>query len=405
MIQLIIKHTIQNYHQTHDPKVREQYSILGGLLGIICNILLFILKLAIGTITHSMAIVSDAFNNLSDMFTSFISIISAKLSNKPPDENHPFGHGRFEYLASLTVATIILSVGFSLCETSFHKFFLPITLTTSYISFLILLFSIGIKLWMYQYNLYISKTIHSSVHKATATDSLNDVIATGVVCISTFLQPYTTLPLDALTGMLLGLLIMYTGFSTAKDIINILLGKAASPQLLQEITDCALSSPYITGIHDIRVHDYGPGRIFASFHAEIPDTTDLPEAHAALDNLEDDLRNQYHMEVNIHVDPLCTNDKIITRVRHTLDQIIQSQFPHYESHHLRITAGMTRLNIICDLYVPPHELEKTPLSTILDTLNKAIKQQNPHYHVYISTVYELPKGPKSKVLSGPFLPS
>ena len=142
MIQLIIKHTIQNYHQTHDPKVREQYSILGGLLGIICNILLFILKLAIGTITHSMAIVSDAFNNLSDMFTSFISIISAKLSNKPPDENHPFGHGRFEYLASLTVATIILIVGFSLCETSFHKFFLPITLTTSYLSFLILLFSI-----------------------------------------------------------------------------------------------------------------------------------------------------------------------------------------------------------------------------------------------------------------------
>lgn len=402
MIKTIIQHTVPNYQEITDKKVRECYSIVGGILGIICNILLCLGKLGIGTYTGSIAIISDAFNNLSDMCSSVISILGAKLSNKPADAEHPFGHGRFEYLASLSIAILILIVGFSLCETSFHKFFQPIHVEQSYIGVFILLFSIAVKLWMYSYNTYIGKTIRSGVNLATAADSITDAVATGGVLLATLLQAYTTLPLDAVAGLLIGLLIMYTGFTIAKDVINILLGKAPDPQLVREITDCARACHYVTGVHEIRIHDYGPGRMFASMHVEIPDTTNLVEAHAVLDNLEDELQEKYNMEINLHMDPLCTNPQIITRVRHCLNEIIQTEFPRYETHHLRITAGMVRLNVICDLYVPPGELEIIPLSIIRLKINEALQQYDRNYHIFLDKVYELPKSPNSKVLSSPW---
>lgn len=390
MIEHIIHWCIKDYKNTTDKKVREQYSIVGGVLGILCNLFLFISKFTIGTMTHSVAIVSDAFNNLTDMGSSVISIISAKLSNKPPDKTHPFGHGRFEYLSSLTISIIIMIVGYELCQTSVSKFWEPEKMETSAVSIAILLLSIAIKGWMCLYNRYIAKTIHSSVNEATASDSINDAIATTGVLVATIAQQFTTLPIDATAGILIGLLIIYAGYGIAKDVINILLGKAPSPELIREITDCALHCHYVVGVHDIRIHDYGPGRMFGSLHAEVPDTADLVEVHAALDVLEDELQEKFQMEVNIHMDPLCTDLDKINQVRHILDHLIQQKYPQYHTDHLRITSGSARLNIICDLHIPPAEYSPETINTIHQNIEADMHQYNERYHVVLAKV--LPEG-------------
>lgn len=390
MIEYIIRWCIKDYKNTKDKKVREQYSIVGGALGILCNLFLFVSKFAVGTMTNSVAIVSDAFNNLTDMGSSFISIISAKLSNKPPDKAHPFGHGRFEYLASLTIAVIIMVVGYELCKTSVSKFFEPEEMETSLVSILILLLSIAIKGWMCLYNRYIGKKINSSVNEATASDSINDAIATAGVLAATIVQPFTTLPVDAAAGVLIGVMILYAGYGIAKEVINILLGKAPSQELIRDITDCALHCQYVVGVHDIRIHDYGPDRMFGSLHAEVPDTADLVEVHAALDVLEDELQEKFQMEVNIHMDPLCTNPEIINHVRHILDHLIQQKYPQYHTDHLRITAGRARLNIICDLHIPPAEYTQENIFKIHQKIADDMHQYNERYHVVLSKV--LPEG-------------
>ena len=222
MIEPIIRLCIKDYENTADKKVREKYSILGGLLGIFCNLFLFASKFAVGMMSNSIAILSDAFNNLTDMGSSAISIISAKLSNRPPDKDHPFGHGRFEYLASLTIGMIILVVGYKLCETSIAKFFAPEPL------------SIAVKGWMYYYNRYIGKKINSGVNEATAADSINDAIATTGVLVATIAQQFTTLPVDAAAGTLIGLMIIYAGYGIVREVVNILLGQAPDEQLVKE---------------------------------------------------------------------------------------------------------------------------------------------------------------------------
>ncbi|MDU3112632.1 MAG: cation diffusion facilitator family transporter, partial [Megasphaera sp.] len=222
MTEFIIRRFIKNYEDTDNKRVREQYSILGGVLGIICNLFLFVSKFIVGMASNSIGILSDAFNNLTDMGSSFISIISAKLSNRPPDKEHPFGHGRFEYLASLTIAIIILVVGYKLCETSIEKFFEPEAIEFSYWSLGILIISIAVKVWMCVYNRYIGKKINSSVNEATAADSITDAVATTGVLVTTLAQQFTTLPVDAAAGTAIGLMIMYAGYGIAKDVINIL---------------------------------------------------------------------------------------------------------------------------------------------------------------------------------------
>ena len=240
MTEFIIRRFIKNYEDTDNKGVREQYSILGGVLGIICNLFLFVSKFLVGMASNSIGILSDAFNNLTDMGSSFISIISAKLSNRPPDKEHPFGHGRFEYLASLTIAIIILVVGYKLCETSIGKFFEPEAMEFSYWSLGILVISIAVKVWMCVYNRYIGKKINSSVNEATAADSITDAIATTGVLVTTIAQQFTTLPVDAAAGTAIGLMIMYAGYGIAKDVINILLGKAPDPELIDGIVESAL---------------------------------------------------------------------------------------------------------------------------------------------------------------------
>lgn len=386
MIQKLIHAFIKDYENTTDKNVREKYSLLGGVLGIICNILLFISKLLVGLSINSIAIISDAFNNLSDMGSSLISIISAKLSNRPPDAGHPFGHGRLEYLSSLIIALIILFVGYKLCETSINKFFEPEEMEFSYWSMLVLIISIAIKGWMCQYNHYIGDAIDSSVNRATAADSINDVYATTGVLAATIAQQYTTLPVDAAAGTLIGLFIIFSGFSIIREVIDILLGKAPAPELTEAIRSCVMNGKYIVGTHELKVHDYGPGRTFASIHAEVPDTADLVEVHAVLDELEDELADRFQIDMNIHMDPLCTNQAIIDTVRELLNNLIQKKYPQYHTDHLRITAGQVRLNVICDLHIPPEEATEENIKKIRKSFDSSIRDINPMYRIVLAKV-------------------
>ena len=304
MIKILIKRFIKNYQDTENHAVREAYGILGGTIGIICNILLFGIKLSIGLMMNSIAIMSDAFNNLSDTGSSLVSIIGAKLSALDADHEHPFGHGRFEYIASLIISFIIMLVGFELLKSSVNKILNPEVVTFNWIMMGILIFSVLVKVWMFSYNSYIGKVINSSVNRATASDSLNDVIATSSVIITTIIGKFFDWPLDGFAGTIVSVLIMFTGFNIAKDTVNILLGMSPSEEMVEKIHQIIGESELIVGAHDLKVHDYGPGRTIASIHTELSDQTNIVQAHAVIDGLEKKIQKELGIDLVIHVDPI-----------------------------------------------------------------------------------------------------
>lgn len=304
MIKVLIKGFIKNHEAVDDHGVREAYGILAGVIGIICNIFLFIVKLSIGLLMNSIAITTDAFNNLSDTGSSFVAIIGAKISRKDADHEHPFGHGRFEYVASLIISFIIMLVGFELLKSSVEKIISPTPVSFNPTLMAILILSIFVKIWMFSYNRYIGKLINSGVNRATASDSLNDVYATSAVIVSTILGKYTGLPLDGIAGLIVSVLIIYTGFGIAKDTVSILLGMSPSEELVTKIHEIIDSNPLIVGSHDLKVHDYGPGRSIASIHAELSDKTNIVKAHNIIDSLEKKVLKELGVDIVIHVDPI-----------------------------------------------------------------------------------------------------
>lgn len=309
MIKIIVKSFIKDYSDTSDKQVRESYGVLGGVLGIICNLVLFIIKLAIGFYMNSIAVISDAFNNLSDLGSSLIAIIGVKMSNRPPDHEHPYGHGRIEYISSLIVSFIILLVGLQLLRSSFNKILTPETIVFNPILISMLIFSVLVKIWMFSYNNYISKAINSSISKATAYDSLNDAIATSALIITTIIGHYLDLSLDGIAGLVISFLILYTGFSVAKDTVNLLLGSSPDPELVSSINSIILGGKHIIGIHDLNVHDYGPGRIIASIHAEVPDSISIVDIHSVIDDLEKRVLHELSVNLVIHMDPISPDGK------------------------------------------------------------------------------------------------
>ncbi len=304
MIKLIIKRFIKNYEDIDDAKVREEYTVLSGIVGIINNLLLFLIKLIIGILINSIAVISDAFNNLTDMGTSIVTIFGAKLSNMPPDKEHPYGHGRFEYIASLVVSFIIFAVGLQLLRTSFNKVINPEKVDFYWISIIILIASISIKLWMYSYNKYIGKLIDSSISRAIASDSLNDVLSTSAVVIGTIVGNYVAFPVDGVLGLLISIIIIYTAFTIAKDSVDLILGPAPDHQTIEKINSIVLAGDGIKGCHDLIVHDYGPGRISASIHAEVSRDADIVEIHREIDRIEKRIKENLGIDIVIHMDPI-----------------------------------------------------------------------------------------------------
>ncbi len=307
LIKLIIRKFVKDYQNTSDIYVRESYGVLSGVLGIACNLILFAVKLAVGLFIDSIAVISDAFNNLSDLGSSLITIFGAKLSSRPPDKEHPYGHGRFEYVASLVMSFIIFAVGLQVLRSSFDKIIAPEAVLFSPVSMAILLISISIKIWMFFYNKYIARAINSSINRAAARDSLNDAAATGAVIAGTVLGRYVSFPVDGLLGLIISLLIIYSGFGIAKDSVNLLLGPSPDPQLINDINSLVLKGKNIKGVHDLIIHDYGPGRVIASIHAEVSEDLSITDIHSEIDEIEQKIQNQFGINMVIHMDPVKGN--------------------------------------------------------------------------------------------------
>ncbi|WAA08839.1 cation diffusion facilitator family transporter [Fervidibacillus albus] len=304
MIKVLIKKFIKDYEDVHDPQVRASYGILSGILGMICNVFLFIIKLITGLMINSIAVISDAFNNLTDSGSSLITIIGANFSRKPPDLEHPYGHGRSEYIASLIVAFLIFAVGLELMIGSVKKIIEPEPVNVHGWSIAILFLSVFIKLWMYSYNKYIGNTIQSTMNIATAKDSFNDAIATLGVIVGTFIGMFVDFPVDGVIGLIISFFIIFTGFSTAKDSVHFLLGSSPDPDIIERIHTIISDSENIRGAHDLHVHDYGPGRKFASMHVVVPSHLNVEAAHFLIHELERRIKKELDIDIVIHIDPV-----------------------------------------------------------------------------------------------------
>lgn len=387
MIKILVKLFVTNDKSASEAKLRERYCILGGVLGIICNLFLFGLKLAVGTAMGSIAIVSDAFNNLSDTGSSVVSVIGTKLSGKKPDKEHPFGHGRFEYVSSLIVSFIIILVGFELFKSSVLKIFYPENVTFSLPLTVILCVSVFVKVWMYLYNRYLGTEADSALLIATARDSANDVISTSAVIATTIIGKFISFPpLDGIIGTLVSIMILYSGFEIARDTIGLLLGAPPDPQTVKSIRELIMSGEGIVGVHDLIVHDYGPGRVFASVHAEVPDDSDIVKTHEIIDRLEQKIYHELGIETVIHMDPISVNCEKTDRLRTLVLETVKSIDARMNIHDFRITDGHKRINLIFDVEVPADYRGKEQLRR---RIADAVESRDPRFRAVINldTIY------------------
>lgn len=352
MIKLLSKIFIKNGDDVADQRVRSAYGYLCGAVGITLNILLFAGKLVAGTISGSVAVTADAFNNLSDAGSSLISLISFRLASKKPDPNHPFGHGRVEYIASLIISIIIILMGFELGKSSFEKILSPEAVKYSALTFAVLGVSVAVKLYMFLYNNSIGKKIDSSTMKATAMDSISDAVSTGAVLVSAIIAMLTNLALDGWMGLVVAIFIMITGLKSAKETIDSLLGEPPSPEFVKEIEDMVLSHEDIVGVHDMIVHNYGPGRTFVSLHAEVPADGDIVAIHDTIDNAEHEIAKRLGCLVTIHMDPIDVRDGHTAQLRQTVGEIIKKVDPAVTFHDFRVVSGPTHTNLIFDIVSP-----------------------------------------------------
>lgn len=333
-------------------KIRREYGMLCGLVGIFLNILLFLGKFFAGTISKSIAITADAFNNLSDAASSVVTLVGFKLAGAKPDSEHPFGHGRIEYVSGLVVSAAILLMAYELLRDSIAKILNPEETEFSVLIVVILAVSILVKLYMYYYNSSVAKKIDSAAMKATATDSLSDTCATAVVLVATVVGHFTGLAIDGYCGALVGLFILYAGIRSAKETLDPLLGQAPEGEFVQQIDKIVMAHEEICGIHDLVVHDYGPGRRMVSLHAEVPAEGNILEIHDIIDNIENELQEKLGCEATIHMDPIVTSDEHVSELKAAVASIIKGIDSAVDMHDFRVVAGPTHTNLIFDVLVP-----------------------------------------------------
>ena len=358
MTQLLVRLFIKNRDAIHDPKVRQSYGILSGGVGILCNVLLCLFKLFAGLMTGAVSIMADAFNNLSDAASSVVTLIGFKMAGKPADPGHPFGHGRIEYLSGLFIAAAILLMGFELLQSSVEKIIHPEELVFSRLSVAILAVSILVKLWMSRFNRTLGKRIDSETMKATAADSLSDCVSTGAVLLGLVIFGTTGKNIDGIVGAIVALFVLSAGFSTAKDTIQPLLGSAPSPELVQDIYQTVMSHEGVLGVHDMIVHDYGPGRRLISLHAEVSYKADILKAHDMIDNIERELDERFMCESTIHMDPIVTDDPELNRFRQEVERFVKEEDPRWQIHDFRMVRGNTHINLIFDVVVSPDDMDR-----------------------------------------------
>ena len=381
----LVKSFVKNYDNVSDVKVRGAYANLAGIVGIVTNTLLFIIKLSVGLLSNSVSILADAFNNLSDAASSIITIIGFKMANKPADAEHPFGHGRIEYITAMIVSFMVMLVGLQFVKTSFQKIINPTLVTFELWPFILLLISIGFKLWLSKFNKTIGNKINSSTLKATATDAMGDVFTSTTVVISFLLSKFTTFPIDGYIGIVVALAIVYSGFSLIKETLSPLLGEPADPVLVSDITDMVMSYDNITGIHDLIVHNYGPGRIMASIHAEIPSNIDIMEIHNIIDTAEREISKKLNIYLVIHMDPICVDTDEIIEARNMVKDVLNKYEEVKSFHDFRVVGENNNKNLIFDIEVCPTCLSNEINSAkLLDNIEKDIKEKAPEYKCVIT---------------------
>lgn len=352
MVTLLSRWFVKNRENYSDPAVRRAYGTLCSAVGIFLNILMFAGKYIAGVISKSISITADAFNNLSDAGSSIITLFGFRLSGKAPDRDHPFGHGRIEYLSGLGVSIAIVVMGFELMKSSVEKIIHPEPIEASFLAGGIMVASILIKVYMAVYNRKIGKKIDSAAMKSVAADSLSDTVSTAVVLISMVISHFTSINIDAYAGILVAALILYTGVTSARDTVSPLLGNPPSHEFVQHIQETVLKQEHIVGIHDLIVHDYGPGRVFVSLHAEVPGNEDIFMLHDEIDNAEIELQKTLGCHAVIHMDPVCVDDGVVLETKEKVTAIVKEIDPVFSIHDFRMVPGDTHTNLIFDLVVP-----------------------------------------------------
>ena len=354
MTDWLVQRCIRRPEDGSDPAVRQAYGLLSGGVGIVLNLLLSAGKFVAGVLTGSIAVTADAFNNLSDAGSSVVTLVGFRMAAKRADDDHPFGHGRIEYLSGLAVAVAILVVGLELAKSSLEKVLHPVEVAFSWLSVGILCASILVKLWMFFFNRNLSRRIGSAAMMATATDSLSDAAATSAVLLGTLVGHFADLHIDGWVGILVAVFILRAGWGAAKDTLDPLLGQSPDPELVRGIQETVLGRPEIVGMHDLVVHDYGPGRCMASLHAEVPMDADILVIHDVIDNLERELRRKLGVEVVIHMDPIAVGDPRTDALKAQVTELVRRIDPDMTIHDFRMTAGPEHTNLIFDVAVPYH---------------------------------------------------
>lgn len=381
----LTKKFIINHENTEDEKTRNAYVYMGSIVGIICNLVLSIVKISVGFISGSVSITADGFNNLSDMASSVITMVGIKLANRPADKEHPFGHGRMEYLSALVVAFMVMLVGVQFIKTSVDRIMNPVPITFEMIPFTLLLLSLIVKFWLSRFNKYVGEKINSSALKAASVDALGDVFTSSCVLISFLAAKFTTLPIDGYVGLVVSVAILYAGYSLVKETISPLLGEAPDEELVKGIKQGVLSYDNIIGVHDLIIHNYGVGKCMASIHAEIPSNIDLITIHEIIDSAEREISQKLNIYLVIHMDPMCIHDDKINAVKGKVQNILLKFDAVKSMHDFRITEGENKINLIFDIEVDAHNINtKDKEEELRNDLIEEIKKMDPSYNCVIT---------------------
>nr|WP_317449566.1 cation diffusion facilitator family transporter [uncultured Sellimonas sp.] len=383
MTEFLVRWFVKNYEQTETVAVRTAYGVLASVVGILCNVFLFFVKGAVGIILHSISVTADAFNNLSDAGSSIIGLVGVKMAEKPADEEHPFGHGRIEYIAALIVAFIVLQVGFTFLKDAIGRIRNPEILTFNTVSVLILILSIGVKVWMAAFNRKLGKRIDSKVMMATAADAMGDVATTTATILSVLFFRVTGINIDGFVGIGVALVVMWAGIGIAKDTLEPLIGEAVPQETFDEITKFVESYDGIVGTHDLLVHNYGPGRSMASIHAEVPNDVNIEVSHEIIDRIEREARKYLGIYLLIHMDPIETKDQDVIEIREKVEHIVAETDPEASIHDFRMVPGEHQINLIFDM-VMPHGYDKEEENALLHLVMEKIRHLDERYQCVIT---------------------
>lgn len=382
MTEFLVKHFVKDYEEIEKVSVRTAYGTLASMVGIFCNVLLFVVKAIVGVVLNSISVTADAFNNLSDAGSSIVGLVGVKMASKPADEEHPFGHGRMEYITALVVAFLVLEVGFTFLKDSIGKIREPEVLKFQLVSVLILILSIGVKLWLGLFNRKLGKKIDSKVMMATATDAIGDVITTSVTILSIVFFHVTSINIDGYVGVVVALIVMWAGVGIARDTLEPLIGEAVDPEEYQKITEFVENYDGIVGSHDLIVHNYGPGRSMASIHAEVPNDVDIEVSHEIIDRIEREALKYLGTFLVIHMDPIETKDEQVLTVKRQAEKVLSEIDPALSLHDFRMVDGEKQVNLIFDMIVP-YQYDKEKEKEVCRKLRKELQEMDDRFRCVI----------------------